>query len=130
MNESITRQELLREGPFMIIKINQLYREGMPAEELYEITRGYWRLNVEHARKVPYVLAVTHGTVVEVYMPKEWYPAGTTKMTFRDAPRDPDHRYEFTGEIAPEKIRNEFLGRSVKELFSKGCAAPVTYFGI
>lgn len=55
MNDSITREELLNDGPFMIIKINQLYREGMSSEELYEITRGYWKINVEHARKAAYV---------------------------------------------------------------------------
>jgi len=36
----------------LLIRINQLYYAGMPAQELYEITRGIWRLSIERAQTV------------------------------------------------------------------------------
>ena len=67
----------------VIIKINQLYRFGMSELELYETTRGIWRRKIESVQDAEYALAVSHGTVVEVYQIDQWYPAGTIPMQTR-----------------------------------------------
>lgn len=35
----------------MLIRINKLYRNDMNAYELYEATRGYWKVNLEQAKR-------------------------------------------------------------------------------
>ncbi|MEE3487743.1 MAG: hypothetical protein VZT48_06530 [Bulleidia sp.] len=128
MDELITKEELQSDGRFLIIKINKLYKKDMTAVQLYEATRGYWRIDVKHADEAEYVLSVAHGTVVEVYEPLAWAQAGTTAMETRGPSKDPEHRYEFTGSLAPEELRNKYIGRSVKGLFKFGAVSPVTYF--
>jgi len=93
--------------------------------ELYEQTRTAWRLNVERAELADYVMAVRAGTVVEVFEPKAWLPAGSTLRKFRDELQTED-RYEFVGKLADESIRNEFRGQSV-DFFPPGAENPVHY---
>ena len=60
----------------ILFTINRLYREGMTPLELYETTRGVWRLG-KRREKAEYAFCVTSGIVHEVYRIEEWYPAGT-----------------------------------------------------
>lgn len=53
----------------ILIRIPILYRLGMNTTELYEATRGVWRLNGRKARGAEYVFAVIDQTVREVYKP-------------------------------------------------------------
>ena len=68
--------------PVILIRINHLYRYGMSADELYDATRGIWRVNPElHQPK--YAFSVYRGIVREVYEIKKWYKAGTTSYHTR-----------------------------------------------
>lgn len=112
----------------MLIRINKLYHNDMSPQELYEATRGYWRVNLEQARKMKYALAVYFGMILEVYEIVDWYPAFST-MTYRqvdnyDKLKD---RYEFVGRIASEEIRNKYKDKSVAKLFTKGDQNPIRY---
>ena len=44
------------------LSINQKYREGMSSEELYEISRGDWKVGEESRQTAEYVLAVANDT--------------------------------------------------------------------
>lgn len=113
----------------VIIKINQLYRFGMSELELYETTRGIWRRKIESVQDAEYALAVSHGTVVEVYQIDQWYPAGTIPMQTRTL--DPErckNRIEFTGQLASEGIRRKYIGKSVAGLYKFGEANPIKFF--
>lgn len=44
--------------PVMLIRINRLYWHGMPAQELYEATRGVWKVAKWRQQEVKYTLAV------------------------------------------------------------------------
>lgn len=48
----------------IMIRINQLYRNDMKSYELYDITRGCWRVNKEKAQKAKYAFAVYDGMVL------------------------------------------------------------------
>ena len=114
----------------MLIRINKRYRNDMTPLELYESTRGYWRLNVENAKKVDYVLAVYDGMVLEVYEAVEWFPALSTYMGTRQSEltrEDMEGRYEFVGKIANEDIRKRYADKSVKEFFSPSNQNPIKY---
>lgn len=115
----------------MLIRINQLYRNDMSPFELYEATRGYWRVNIEKAKEVDYVLAVYDGMVLEVYEPVEWLQGGSTFMS-RESDGSPrpeimDDRYEFIGCVADEMVRKKYIGKSVEDFFTSGASNPFQY---
>lgn len=112
----------------MLIKVNKLYRNDMDTNEIYEITRGYWRVSYEQAKKIKYALAVYYGMVLEVFEIAEWFPALTTMMVQRVDNRDElKKRYEFVGRLAPDSIRKKYKNKSVSNIFTKGEQNPIRY---
>ena len=102
----------------------------MNTEELYEVTRGVWKLGPRRAL-AQYVLAVFHGVVREVFTIASWHLAGTTPYRFRshEALRRPG-RWEFVGEVAPDSVRACYVGCSVQAHFKQGLQSPVVYVGV
>ena len=127
MKDNILVREDITEN-VIAIKINQAYRENMTELDLYEVTRGYWKVDVKRAEKADYVFSVYKGMIKEVYKVKEWLPAGTIpRSTLPDA-KVPTDRYEFVGEVAEEAIRNKYIEKSIANLYRKGEANPIKYF--
>jgi hypothetical protein len=115
------------EHPVLIIRINQLFRKGMSKLELYEATRGIWRVGPRRAN-VHYALATFEGVVREVYEVEEWYPARTLDYQTRDlSKRDAKGRWEFEGHVAPQTIRHQYLHKSVQDHFKRGMRSPTIY---
>ena len=115
--------------PVILIRVNQLYRHGMPAAELYDITRGVWVLSAERASKMKYVFAVYEGVVREVYEPEKWMPALTTRYPNRTdlVPDDAKGRIEFIGRPAPEAIRKKYLLGDVTGYTKFNLQSPCLY---
>jgi len=115
--------------PVILIRINQLYRHGMSAAELYDITRGVWRLVFERASAMKYVFAVYEGVVREVYEVAKWQPAQTSGYTTRTdlIPEDGKGRIEFVGKLAPEAIRQKYLLGDVTAYTKVSLQAPCLY---
>jgi len=109
----------------ILITINRLYRSDMTSRELFEVTRGIWRVGTQR-ECVDYAMAVYQGVVREVYRIKHpWVPAGTLEYLTRDdidARRD-SGRWEFDGEVAEESVRKQYVGFSV----GKGGQNPIRY---
>lgn len=106
----------------ILLTINTLYRSGMSPLELYETTRGCWRVGLRR-NKVEYALALFQGIVLGVYKIDQWYPAGTLEYKTRDSVAlKQEGRWEFSGMVA-EDIRGEYVG------FSAGKAGqnPIRY---
>lgn len=114
----------------MFIRINKLYRNDMSPLEIYEATRGYWRLKIENAKKVDYVLSVYDGMVLEVYEVLDWFPALSTYMDrpIKNPLETVKERYEFVGRIADDNIRKHYVNKSVKDFFSYGNQNPIAYY--
>jgi len=114
--------------PALLVRINRLFRHGMSAEELYDVSRGVWKLGPrrEEAR---YALAVFEGVVREVFAIERWHQAGTTPYRDRQLDRL-DGRWEFTGRVAEEPVRSRYLGHSVAAYLKKGLQSPVVYCGL
>jgi uncharacterized protein len=110
----------------VLITINKLYRSDMTALELYEATRGIWRVGARK-NKAEYAMAVYQGIVREVYrIEQPWHPAGTLEYQTRDSSSFKDSgRWEFEGSIAND-IRHEYVGFSV----GKGSQNPIRYANI
>lgn len=114
----------------MLIRINQLYRNDMSPFELYEATRGHWRVNIDNAKSVDYVIPVYFGMMLEVYSVIDWYPALSSFMERLDAEemeRIDRNRYEFIGNIASDEIRKKYVNKSVSGLFVQGNSNPIMY---
>jgi hypothetical protein len=114
--------------PVLLIRINQLYRYGMEEAELYEITRGTWKLGRKRER-AQFAFAVFHGVVRAVFEIESWHPGRTTPYQIRafDDPIPRPGRWEFVGKPAEESIRVQYVGRSVQNYFTKGLQSPVVY---
>jgi uncharacterized protein len=98
--------------PSITVKINRTFREGMSSEELYEITRGIWRIDKRRRDQINYVLAVAEGVVKEVYETFRWQDAGTDAYQFRKhKPEELRGRSEFVGNVAEPQIRDKYIGQ-------------------
>lgn len=122
-NLNLTSKEGLLEitEPSMLIRINELFRDDMSAEELYNATRSSWRVSLNRANNVEYALSVYKGIVREVYLITAWQEADPT------AHEKNNGRFEFIGNIAEDTIRNKYKLKSVKHYFKKGNMAPFMY---
>ncbi len=120
--------------PVLLIRTKELFKLGMSAKELYEITRGVWTIGKDRER-AEYAFCVAGGIVREIYKIQKWQPAGTTHYETR-AMQDANTkdkwlgRWEFIGEVAPDKIRNKYIGKSVAHYFKRGNANPINYVNI
>lgn len=110
--------------PAILIRINRLYRPRMSAEELYDATRGVWKLGARRYH-APYAIAVYQGVVRQVYEIQEWHRAGTTRYAKRKDVNVPG-RWEFTGTVA-QQLSKLYTNGSVAECFSPNCQNPTVY---
>jgi hypothetical protein len=114
----------------VLIRINKLYRPLMSQAELYDATRGIWRVDRKRASRAKLAFAVFEGVVREVYVVKDWFDAGSTFLT-RHPQGDPNpDRKEFIGRVAPDKIRQRYINRDVSHYFQRGSQNPVRYVNV
>ena len=110
----------------VIIKINKSYNPNMSALELYDITRGCWKRRLDSVNSAKYALATVYGEVVEVYKIDYWLPSPA--LNRETIPYDAEvekRRIGFFGSVAEQKVREKYIGKSVKNFFKKGEANPV-----
>lgn len=113
--------------PVILIRINRQFRPGMSAEELYDSTRGVWKIG-QRRERAKYAFTVFKGVVREVYEIDAWHPAGSTVYkTGRQGDMNVPGRWEFTGRRAEESIRSQYIGKSVRAYLPWGLANPVVY---
>lgn len=100
------------EDRIICVKVGKVKREN-----LYEMTRKYWKVNISRARKATHVLAIVNGIVEEVYNPVDW------KYT-----EDPKHigRCEFMG---VEDEHTTYIGKDVTAFYGKS-QNPVKYLNM
>lgn len=110
-------------APLILFKIPKLWYPGMPSAELFEATRGWWRLG-ERRQGALYAAAVSAGVIREVYRIDSWRERG---------PGDRDHEHDAGGkprwgfEGAVSSDLPELRNRSVKHWFKKGEAGVARY---
>lgn len=104
---------------YLIIKVQQWRLDDLivqhGSDTRYEATRWCWHIRPRSIDEFPYVFSVTGGIVREVYAIERWLPAD-------------EGRYAFEGKIAPQEIRERFIGLRIPDKYSKkGMASPVLF---
>lgn len=121
------REQINIDEPAILIRLNRLFRYDMTDIELYDATRGIWRIGNDR-EKVQYAFAVFDGIVHEVYKVLAWFQAGSTFNT-RGSLDDID-RWEFVGQKAEESIRSKYIGKSVEHYLTRNAQNPIKYVNI
>jgi hypothetical protein len=116
----------------LLISINKSFRYSMTPIELYDVTRGIWRIGEEARNNAEYAFAVYDGIVQEVYKIHTWFPAGetfTTKQDFMDGYNDKS-RWEFVGKVAEDSVRKKYINSNVSSVRVKHDSSPLVYVNI
>ena len=129
VGESLTEEDF-KGFPTIVFRINKLYRRGMPAIELYDVTRYCWAVNLSKAEKCKYAMSAYEGRILEIYEIAEWFDAGTTFL-IRKMEQPDEHRKEFVGKICKNpNVRKRFLGKSISQLPGYDSRTEFLYFGL
>ena len=96
----------------LCVKIGKVKREN-----LYEMARKYWVVDIDRARKATRVLAIVGGVVEAVYIPESWKHTDNSEHL---------GRCEFTG---AEETDSEYIGKSVSSYYGKS-QNPVKYINL
>jgi hypothetical protein len=113
--------------PMILITINRLYRSGMGENELYEATRGIWKIG-KRRESAKLACAVYQGVIRETYVIDRWQSAGTDKYFTRDDSEfAKSGRWEFRGSKASDDVRCRYNRRSVRHLLAAHAQNPIRY---
>lgn len=117
--------------PAVLIRLAGRLGEALTEDELYEATRGVWRVAEAKRARLEYAFAIAGQTVREVYRIDAWHEAGTTPYRTRTEEEvRVAGRWEFTGTRAPDALRSKYLGRSVAEQFKSANPNPIRYVNV
>lgn len=96
--------------------LNKTYKEGLSADALHDITRGVWYHPPHADASLQYAFATYKSVVLEVYTIEGWQKAGTTPYTTRHIHQTPNlhKRWEFVGTVAPDAIRDLYVGKKIE----------------
>lgn len=102
------------EEPVILININRLFRSDMSQDEIYNATKGNWKIDRNRAGG-RMVCSVYRGIIREVFMVNQWSPSSLKG------------RLCFDGNRAPAKIRKKYLYKSVARYWPMGAQNPIKY---
>lgn len=121
--------------PVVAININQQYTHARTSEDLYNCTRGMWRLNCRRAERARYLFAVYQGVIRDVYEIDRCIPATRETKAYWEKrllsqgrpvpPSVNEGRSEILGKLASETVRKKYIGRRISVRFTQN---PVRYF--
>ncbi|MEG9862519.1 MAG: hypothetical protein V6Z81_08580 [Parvularculales bacterium] len=102
----------------VIVNINQEYKRAKGTKDYYDATKESWLISPKRIPELKYVLSEYGGYIVEVFEVDEggWYQKQDSKGRTR---------WGFNGKQAPDKIRDQYLNRSINK--PRGSANPVLY---
>lgn len=103
----------------VLIKINQTYKEGMTAEELYQTTSVSWVASFKKTktRDLKYYCAIYQNKIIEVY---------DFLSSKEEMPKRNPSRYILEGKVVTEAVREQLVGIDVSTIH-KGSGNPIKY---
>ena len=129
LKSAYNKQKVEITEPSILIRINQAFRYTMSENELYDFTRGQWKINPQRANNAKLGFAIYEGIFQEVYEILNWYEAGAT-FSIRNGTQSQPDRYEFIGNLASDVIRKKYRYKSIEHYFKKGNSNPIMYVNV
>ena len=100
----------------MLIKLSKTFRYNMDPRDLYDNTRGVWKVSEHRRKEVDYAFAVYDGIIQETYKILQWFEAWSTfnnREDFTSQREKNVKRWEFVGNVSDE-MRKKYLYKSVE----------------
>mgnify|MGYP001342751679 FL=1 len=110
----------------VLIKLSTTFRYNMEPIELYDYTRGIWKVAENRRNEITHAFAVYDGIIQETYNVLQWFKAGTTYANRDYDERDITGRWEFIGSIS-EEMRTKYRYKSVEHYWSANAQNPIRY---
>lgn len=116
---------------FIAININGTYSRDATHEQIYEATRKSWFVDVNHANKADYALAVYRGIIVDVFYCRGRWEIDLAQNTYDD-PGKKRHFFSQPSQLPPKtydellSLRKELIGKHI--VVAKGSQNPIKYY--
>jgi hypothetical protein len=107
----------------ILIKIDQSLKKD-PTISIVDAVRYAWKISVTRARKADYVLAVSQGMIVGVFIARDWRLA--TRKDFPEFPPIDPNRFGFSASEAPDGVKAMYIQKLAPKL-KRGAAFPIQY---
>ena len=117
------RLETIHE-PAVLIRIPNRWYPAMQAQDLYDATRGWWRLGPRR-ENATVAFAVSKGVIRAVYRIDRWRPREKGDLGWEEDLKTGRPRWGFEGTVADDL--SHYRNRSVAHWFKPGEASPVKY---
>lgn len=120
-----------KQAKLLLISVNKTV--GDSKLKLYDAVRYSWKLSPSRATRADYVLAVTHGVVVEVFEAEGWLPA--IKANFPDVSDEHGNwnnqhgRFGFHGREASNDIQVLYRGKCIPKDY-RHMGNPIRYVNV
>ncbi|MYG76810.1 MAG: GIY-YIG nuclease family protein [Acidimicrobiaceae bacterium] len=108
----------------VLFRIPRRWSPVMSPAELYESTRGWWRMG-RRREDADYAFAVSQGVIREVYEIHGWRQRGLGDRGWEEDIDKSHKRWGFSGEVAGELAHYRIT--SVRHLFKKENSSPFKY---
>lgn len=107
-------EDAVFDEPVMLININKLYRPKMSPKDIFEVTKGNWKVG-SRAQDFKIVCAEYRGIIREVFKSQGWHKSKEEGRSY------------FEGSVAPDNIRNKYIHKSISKYRRKGSQNPIKY---
>ncbi len=122
-----TMDEIIPEHNLLVVSVKKSITDG---NAVYDAARFAWKLNVDRARKMEFILAHNRGHIIGVFKADEWLPATDDEFADLNQDADPD-RWGFVGVVAPSEILLKYFNKKLPEDFIKrGAANPIRFIEV
>lgn len=119
MNSNVLKHKDITEK-IIAFNLRQSYHPNLTKDELYDRTRGCWRISRANAQQYSYAFSVYENTIKEIYKIEKWLSAEELQRETVPYNRNDSGKYGFEGKIAEKEIRDKYLGKSLENICKKG----------
>ncbi len=134
----------------LVVKLNQTYNENISFSDLFDITRGIWKVHKDRVQNVQYVLGVHDYKVVSVFKVDLWVHARHNKDIYKDyelagrsmfgesvnsnefknLESNSSYEYAVKSKFVDETISAKYLNKCIDKKLVGTAANPVKYFNV
>ncbi len=113
-------EDAIFEESALLININRLYKRGMLQNDIYEAVRKHWRINLNRARSINMVCAVSQGIIRGVFYQDKW-------LVSNRADRKCYFEHRLKEKSVEKSVVNKYLNKSVNKYWQQGAQYPIKY---